>query len=874
MNLKRVLVLVMALVMVVSACAPSVLAATEATHDHSDEESLGLVDKYRDVKDIVAGIVEDVVENRDEYYADAYAYLVDNGYIAEATGVIELALEELNAIDLDVLGATPETKDNLETELATVISSLEGLNVVINDTADNLDGFVLSILEGVGEIYVHIDNINAINEQLMVDYDRDDVITYIDNVLIPELEALVEEYDEAVIAFAKEYIDPYAAEVVEVYNISLQAYETLVEIVLTVELYIDGTIDALLFAQDALIDGLVALYELAYETLKDEILSFDYSVENLQAILNGVIDAAIELDKYIEIGLEHLDKFIIWATDIYVFAAGVIVDASDDVVNSVIVATRLYDYVLDVEHLLSLARQGGEWLAADVYANVLEILNDSYVQDGDIYFVASRISAYVMGRVDELKAFVMDLHNGALNGNYELTDNSCYVALGTPSYAEALAAKLNLSAKYEVVDLSGEYLDKLANADLVTLKLDNGDFVEFAEAQVLAKAAEIIRSHSELMAWYNSVDTIVANPDVPEDVKNAFSLGKDVIDGIIDLEAEVTELDWDKYLDAEGQVALEALLASVEKDLVKYGLPEYYYLDINPYIDEILAANGMGDIFTFAFAPIEIPVAELAAFALENVIYGYAEMVDDVTTVIDNTDATVVLTKINNPLVGYSYFEIDFSEYAEYIDPVVTALNANLYGIAFVNENVIFVDSEDANDIYEALNVYCDHVYDDCDDTTCNRCLAVRVAPGHVFTNYVFEESTSCKKDGTETAKCENCDATDTRTVADTKGPHNWKDATCTSPKKCATCGLKEGDVLPHEFGDWKRIKDPTTKEQGMEERKCVNCMHTELRMVSNLGLSVIAIIAIVVCCIAVVAGAVVGVMRYLKKKGKIKQSK
>ena len=869
MNLKRVLVLVMALVMVVSACAPSVLAATETTHNHNDtSEGLGLVDKYRDIKDIVAHVVDDVVENHDEYYADAYAYLVDNGYVAEATLVIDVALDKLEEIDLEALGATAETKDNLATELGAVVSALEGLKAVLNDgTAGNLDAFVTSILANVGEIYVHINNVNAINDQLMVDYDRDDVLAYVENVVIPELEALVEEYDEEVIAYAKENIDPYAAEVVKAYNVSLEAYETLVEIVMTVELYVDGTVDALVFVHDAMVDALFALYEVAYPALKNEIESFDYSVENLQAILNGAIDAAIELDKYVEIGLDHLDRFIVWAADAYVYTVEIVEHAYGDLANAVVVATKIYDYVLDVEYVLNLLKQGGELLAADVYANVVEILNDSYEQDGDIYFIAARLSAYVTGRIDDLEAMLGDLHNGAVNGNYELKDDSYYVALGNSAYAEALAGKLNLAEKYEVVSLSESYINNIAKADLVTVKLDNGEFVALAEKQVLGKIAEIIRSHTELMTWYNSVDTIVANEAVPEDIRNAFSVAKDVFDGMIDINATSVELDWNKYLDAEGQTALNNLLAELKSDLIAAGLPENYYFDINPYIDEALAANGMGDIFTFTFAPVVIPVADLAVFAVENSIYGYAGMVDDVTTVINNTNATVVLTKINNSLVGYSYQGIDFSEYAEYVDSVVDALNANLYAFALVNENVVFVNSEDANDIYDALNVYCDHVYDDCLDVDCNRCLAVRVAPGHSFTNYVFEESTSCKVDGTETAKCDHCDATNTRTVQNTKGPHDWKDATCTSPKKCAACGATEGDVTGHTLGEWRLVKDPTTRSEGVEERKCLNCDYTEQRAIPNTSLSTMATIAIIVACVAVAGVASAGVARVAKNR-------
>ena len=870
MKLKRVLVLVMALVMIVSACAPSVLAATEATHEHGDESfnGLGLTDKYREIKAVVGSIVEHVEENYDDYYANAYAYVVDGGYVAEAVNGIDLALGELAKIDLDALGATEETRSNLANELGEVVSTLEDIKCVLeNGTADNLDGFVTTVLAAVGNAYTHINNLYVINDQLMVDYDREDVLAYVEGIVLPQVEEMIEIYGDSVIDYAIESFGDYYYEALEALDMARDTYNRLVEIVMTVELYVDGTVDALIYVQNALTDGLVKLYGLAYETLMDEGLSFDISVEQLYAVLDSVIDAAIELDRFLENGaLDQLDRFIVWAYETYLFAADVLVEAYGDVRNAYIVASKLYNYVFDAESLVALVEQGVEIAAADVYANVVAILNESYEQDGDIYFIAGKLNSYVITRLHDLEKLVLDIHNGALNGDYELTDDSYYVALGNAAYAEALAGKLNLSEKYEVVSLSESYLDKLAMADLVTIKLDNGEFVELIENQVIGVVAEALSSHTELMAWYNGVDD-VQNSSAPQEIKDAFVAVKALVDGLIDLETETVELDWNKHLDVEGRDALNALLASVKENLIAAGVPEYYYFDFNSIIDDVLYDYEIGGIVTLSFAPIVIPVADLAVFAVENMIYGYAEMVDDITTVIDNTDATVVLTKINNPLVGYEFYGFELTDYAQYAEPVVSALNANLYAIALTNDNVIFVNSEDADDIYNALTVRCDHVYDDCEDTVCNRCLATRVAPGHTFTNYVFTESDSCKKDGTETAKCDYCDATDTRTVENTKGPHSWKDATCTAPKTCEACGATEGEKRDHEFGDWRLIKDPTSRSEGIEERKCVHCGFAEQRAVSNKALSTLAIVAIVIGGVAVLGGISAGVSRASKKK-------
>ena len=56
---------------------------------------------------------------------------------------------------------------------------------------------------------------------------------------------------------------------------------------------------------------------------------------------------------------------------------------------------------------------------------------------------------------------------------------------------------------------------------------------------------------------------------------------------------------------------------------------------------------------------------------------------------------------------------------------------------------------------------------------------------GHSFTNYVKDNNATCEKDGTETAKCDRCDVTNTRTISGSATGHNYtsvvtKAATCT----------------------------------------------------------------------------------------------
>ena len=68
---------------------------------------------------------------------------------------------------------------------------------------------------------------------------------------------------------------------------------------------------------------------------------------------------------------------------------------------------------------------------------------------------------------------------------------------------------------------------------------------------------------------------------------------------------------------------------------------------------------------------------------------------------------------------------------------------------------------------------------------------------GHSFTNYVSDGNATCETDGTETAKCDRCDATDTRTAVGSATGHSW--------------------------GAWTITKEPTQAENGTAERVCQN---------------------------------------------------
>lgn len=71
----------------------------------------------------------------------------------------------------------------------------------------------------------------------------------------------------------------------------------------------------------------------------------------------------------------------------------------------------------------------------------------------------------------------------------------------------------------------------------------------------------------------------------------------------------------------------------------------------------------------------------------------------------------------------------------------------------------------------------------------------------HSFTDYVYNNDATCTANGTETAKCDRCDETDTREKEDSMLEHNYENGTCT------VCGVADPDYKPD---DPVKPTDPT----------------------------------------------------------------
>ncbi len=119
---------------------------------------------------------------------------------------------------------------------------------------------------------------------------------------------------------------------------------------------------------------------------------------------------------------------------------------------------------------------------------------------------------------------------------------------------------------------------------------------------------------------------------------------------------------------------------------------------------------------------------------------------------------------------------------------------------------------------------------------------------GHKFTNYVPDGNATCTKDGTKTAKCDRCDETDTITDANSKLQHTYNrqiaadkylatTATCTKKATyyyaciCGTKGTETyeyGAALGHNFTNYVSDRNATCTEDGTKTAKCDRCNETD----------------------------------------------
>ncbi|MBE6812575.1 MAG: hypothetical protein E7523_06805 [Ruminococcaceae bacterium] len=113
-------------------------------------------------------------------------------------------------------------------------------------------------------------------------------------------------------------------------------------------------------------------------------------------------------------------------------------------------------------------------------------------------------------------------------------------------------------------------------------------------------------------------------------------------------------------------------------------------------------------------------------------------------------------------------------------------------------------------------------------DRTCSEGAAtITIGCPHDFEEYIFNNDSTCTADGTKTATCSHCGATDTVTAYNTKIPHTGGNATCMAKAICEVCGTAYGTYAPdvHLNLVAHEGKEPTCYANGYTAyEQCTDC--------------------------------------------------
>ena len=804
MNFKRILVLLIALIMVVSACAPAISA-----FNYTETKEKGEL-VVEDIQNAIDEIVEIVSKNDLQAYAEGYIYALENGYVDASIDAIDNAIAGIEGLDLANAPISSDLKAELENELDACVDTLTNIKTVLEN--DSVELVILAVIELQNDLDTHIANIDAIYAQTVADLEAADVFENINEALV-SVKAVVNTALDGAREYMTDALLPYYDHIAAIVDIDVDVYELLAQVVANAHV------------------ALVKTY--AYVS----------NVDNWPEIRNNFVEMM----------------------NTYAVVASILTTAYGEIKGAVLVAAQIYKDVIDFVEEYKNDIKDAVAKAYNLYLDIVEAITFAYNTGREAIATAHAIYNYVTDLFARINADVHQALYDAFNASYVLNENSHYVALGGAPYAEELAEMLHLGNKFDRISVDGSYNNALIGADLVTIDFTDDQIYEFAVNQVMGKLASIVRGHSGLMGWYN--DEKLVGPYIREALT---SYG-------IDINAEAVELDWSLYLDAEGQAALDDYLDAFKQKIIEEGVPEVYILHFGDVILEAFAQNGYYFPGLTITLDVEIPVADLVVFAVENVIYKHAEFTNRVLDTLENVNtlapnATVVITGLGNPFVGLvdglASIGVETQSAELALDVAIGVLNAQLLSNAFIYENVIFVLNDSAEDIFNAIHFTCAHKFDECEDVECNLCGEMREPVAHVFTKYVFNNDSTCTADGTETAVCNNCDKTDTRVKFNSKTGHTYSPATCLAPMTCS-CGATLGISAPHTFGEWSVVTEPTDITEGLKEHTCTLCGHVETDTIPVVTpvITVAGIIGIVVLAVAVICGASAGFCYYKKKK-------
>ena len=806
--MKKFLAVLLAVMMVVSMLPTHAFAAEENKY-FSDEAIAAGEEKIEEVLAAVELVMELVPEYYDEAYADAYAYALENGYIEVAINGIEIAIDAINSIDLGNTEITAESQANIYAELAATVATLEELKAVLeNGAAEDVEGLVESVMALQDDLYNHLYNLSVFTKQAGEDVYELVYLPlkgYVEEVVIPQAIEAANEVLRQTYAHLVEKIGEIYGVIVDVNmtveNIIEAVRDHIIHITMgDVELTDDFFYLAITDGTDGYADMVAAALNLTAEQYKkvtmDEVTIADmlradfitvgysgvsavsFTVEQILGVANGYVEYVKDFVEAVDTKLEtNFPKVMdMIGIDVYETVMGTV--ESEYGVYLALVAGK------EVTEMDWVALVGEENVA--YIETVLSELRATLVEQG----VTETIS-YSINVVEMANQMIAEYTDNLI----KLNEEELHAALGEHAVftieipVADLAVFAAESALYEFISYNKEYAEMIQTINTLNPEATVavlGNYNRF-DVDYAFMVDEVNFTLAEVLAQFG-----FEGFKMPVEVEDAIAAM--VAMSVIEIPAgQLTDHVMGYYDQLIDMIVSFELPVCEEVEQLIAGLVEISDAHVERVVGQI------EDVYT-----VTLPVTELLKLVAE---YGY--QIDALINASLNTQLSVggKMVEANDVL----------AELAQ-----VTSLHPLSYAVLF--RNVYYVNISEARDggnayiasqILNALNVTCDHVYDNCLDTTCNRCGDVRVAPGHSFTNYVSNNDATCTEDGTKTAKCDYCDAINTVVDAGSALDHSFtnyvsnNDATCTEDgtktAKCDRCDVTntvvdEGSMLDHNY--------------------------------------------------------------------------
>ena len=321
--------------------------------------------------------------------------------------------------------------------------------------------------------------------------------------------------------------------------------------------------------------------------------AFEFVLEvaqNVLATMEDIYELATDVYAYLVEVAVKVHNTINTTIDVYNFVYDLLVNVFGSIENAVSVATKICNLVVEFIQNTPELLENAYALYLDIYNLIVEV----YGETGDVHETAQAVYTYVVGLIAVVFEDLQDAIYHASNGNYVITENSFYLALGYTFYTEELAEMLHLGNNFtQHYELTEDYLEALAKADLVTVKLENGELFDFAYTQILGVAATIIRNS----------DIFVNYGDLIEAAISEYGLS---------IYQEPKTLEWSKYMDEEMLAIFRDRMDALTAAFVDAGVPELLEFDFAPILESQLPEGA-----TATPIIVNIPVAELMVFAIE-----------------------------------------------------------------------------------------------------------------------------------------------------------------------------------------------------------------------------------------------------------------